>query len=439
MLGLDSLPFERDYGCFWADRFRSEANVISNNGTPGGGNEAYGYDGLVLDGTANTYIDYDITNRLNKDSLTIVCEFTPNYNWNFDGGGYLFDSDTDGTATQRILAIKDNLANNYNFYLNMGGALLTINTIYYSSLWRANERNILVLKGTAGSGITAHLNGTEIGTNGTGFVQRTYTNMRIGARENNPAQNRLDATIHSLKIYNTEITDEDAVAISSNLVYNPLSSALAYWPMGSTSLLTDIIGGYNLTATGSPTKLSGGRGYYLDGSNDYFTATNLEIATGSFAVAFLFGMGSHDGLSNAHYYNKNRQTIFSTALYSGNVGGVHFLTNLNGNMYGEIGKVDSSSTAYSTGIKPWPEEHFIGISWDGTNGWLVFNDIVVSSSSAEYANTGRDLQIGHGWLNAADTYHRGDIYQGAVWRTSLTPMQMLRAKWDFKRTRRLAA
>jgi hypothetical protein len=235
-----------------------------------------------------------------------------------------------------------------------------------------------------------------------------------------------------MKLYGSILTDLEAVQISSNSVANPMNSASHYWPMSSTSLLTDVVGSADLTAVGSPSKLSGQRGYDLDGASDYLETSSVPVLPpdNGISIACLFSIGPHDGSSVSHYYSNAYQTVFSNAYYSGNQIGIQVRALNNGNMYFGSGQTGSSSTI-STGTNPCPGIHFVGVCYYSGQIWMVFDDSTYGSIAGYYEDPSRDLQFGHNLINAADSFHFGGIHTAAVWRSALTPIQLLdvRDQW----------
>lgn len=136
--------------------------------------------------------------------------------------------------------------------VNNGGIAYADNTDGYSTnTWN----NSLATFGSS-TNRKLYLNGGSAATNTTSKAFPTVDETIIAARATGYTSLEFDGNIAELAIWNVEISAAEYAVLNAG--YSPLfirpQSLVAYWPLiGRTSPEIDIVGGYNMTLTNSPT------------------------------------------------------------------------------------------------------------------------------------------------------------------------------------------
>lgn len=180
------------------------ANIAADSGAITG-SLTYTCAGADFDGAAD-YVTYTVdSGLLNKSSLSIAVEFTPDFDYDENANRYLYDS-SDGS---RYYALKKNNASNNAIEVYMGNTKIAdIASASYSGDWNANARNVLVVSGTSGD-TDAWLNGTQILTNdNTAWSPASPTSFYAGTRFS--GSSLFDGEIHSFTIYDGLLDGTDA-------------------------------------------------------------------------------------------------------------------------------------------------------------------------------------------------------------------------------------
>lgn len=269
----DSTPAERDRGCSWADSFRSQESVEDYGAEVNGAPAFDARDGVTLDGS-NDYLQYDLTGtEFDSDEISIVVEFTPNFEPTEDAYRYLYESHIGGSDYYTIVKFDDAGSNTLSFYLG-GTCIEHVSLATYSSAWRVNQRNTIVLSSSSGD-TSAWLNGTKIiDANTTAWTLKSQSEFYLGSSR--AATSKFKGTIHRLQVYKTQLSDAEAEDICGGTTYDYLNKAIVF-PMtaahGTAANVYDASDTYEMTIHGSPRKLAG-RGYEFDGSSDGLTRSN---------------------------------------------------------------------------------------------------------------------------------------------------------------------
>ncbi|KKM26566.1 hypothetical protein LCGC14_1583520 [marine sediment metagenome] len=307
-LTLYSTPSERARGISFAEQFESQT-LVERNGGAVTGSPTFSPDGVTLDGTTD-YLTYALTGReFSSAGITVVCEFTPDFETNEDATRYLFDA-SDG---HRYLVHKYNNIQNNTLKIHLGHInIASIPEAAYSPFWNVGTRNILVVSSTTGD-TSAWLNGNLIlDAAAIAWSAKTPTQLFAGARFNGIG--KFKGTIHRLQVFKTQLSDAEVQDISDNTTYHYRNDSTLHLPFGTAehdpgSVRTlDVSGsgahaifGDGSTPTTYPTKLTDHHGYDYDGG-DYLVvpATGLLNSVGvTFAIEFTPDFET--GVNVAHY------------------------------------------------------------------------------------------------------------------------------------------
>ena len=291
-------PAERARGCVWADRFESQALVESNAGTITGAPTFSPVTGVTLDGAAD-YLTYNLTGQeFNSDPLSIVVEFTPDFNWDENANRYFFDADNGAGAGRSYIVKYNNAANNaIEVYLGNTSRVSNIAEGDYSPFWLQNQRNVMVVSSTT-TNTNVWLNGSPIEVAypvawvPTGAVTRLVVGRAAGGGL------YFDGTIHSLQVYKSLLTAAEAQDFYDHSTYTWENQATAHYQMRlvdhdatNTTTIDSAGNGYHLTFLGDfeANKLTDRHGYDPDGTNDYARAAAVRTApAGDFSVVAYF-------------------------------------------------------------------------------------------------------------------------------------------------------
>lgn len=174
----NSTAAERQRGCCWAETFESAAAIRNNGGVISGAlgfaKPAYG---ALFDGT-NDYITYPPNVQpFSGFGWSAVIEFFPTFDITADGSWYFFCDDLVAT---RIFRYKLGASNILVVRTGAATAILSSDYATWGSLWKHNQRNVLVV--TARSGANAmYLNGVSIATSATAWTAQGLSNFTVGS------------------------------------------------------------------------------------------------------------------------------------------------------------------------------------------------------------------------------------------------------------------
>lgn len=232
--------------------------------------------GISLDGSTQ-HVTYEIPpETFFRREITIVTEFTPDFDFDGDINAYLYDAE----SGNRYYVIKcDNAANN-ELYIGLGNTLVSIIApATFGPYWRQGKRNVLVVTGEPGD-VDVWLNGTQIVTaDSTSWSIKDPTTLYIGTW--NLLNFRFDGVINRFSVHDRRFTQADVDGVQDETLYVYPNRSELWAPMrsaivdgssdrtpdesryGRTVLLGDGAG------TGSPTWQ--GNGFLFDGVNDYMT------------------------------------------------------------------------------------------------------------------------------------------------------------------------
>lgn len=221
-----TLPAERLRGCEFSQTFTSPTDIVNSGGVVSG-TPTFSNNGVTLNGTTDS-ITYTLSEKeLQSASFSSVIEFTPDFETDEDATRTIFDS----TNSNRFYVVKGNSANGYNLLIGCGHAsIANIAEATYSPYWKVGEKNILVVTSTSGD-TDVWLNGTQILANAsTAWTAKIPTDLTIGSRYD--GANKFDGIIHSLKVFNIKLTDQEALDYSNNATFAYENKAIINLPMG---------------------------------------------------------------------------------------------------------------------------------------------------------------------------------------------------------------
>jgi hypothetical protein len=166
-------------GYRWREEFETVELLEANGGSLQGA-ATIGADGLVLDGGAAGWADFDINPTILNwhGRAFLVIEFTPDFEAAEAVSRILLDT-TAGAGT-RIYVRRRNVGTLQLFI----GAVLLFGTAggAWQPLWRPNDRNTLIYSLDSGVSNTAWLNGTQIDTNANAWsITSAAAQMTVGS------------------------------------------------------------------------------------------------------------------------------------------------------------------------------------------------------------------------------------------------------------------
>jgi len=219
----NTLYAERLSGCTFSERFENVSSVVDNNGSLNGDPKIKV--GADLDGSLDS-IEYSLTGaEFYSDNLSIVFEFTPRFGVTADAH-YFFDCNVGARTT----LVKNSPASSNQITLILGNStFLQIAQVTYEPFWRTNERNVFVISTVSGN-TKAWLNGglvkdDQVST----WSKKSATRFYCGVA--NTGSSPFDGIIHSFKLFNTLLTEEDAQRYYAQTVFKYKSASTVDLPM----------------------------------------------------------------------------------------------------------------------------------------------------------------------------------------------------------------
>lgn len=275
---------ERAATCFWADNFKSQDLVESNNGVISG-SPVFTGTGIDLDGSSD-YINYSIDSN-NLAEFAIVLVFTPDFTANETTARRTFFSNLTGTTR---LQRYETTTYNDTLRLYINGTLVingTGNVNNYATLWKTGEINYLVVNAKSGD--------TDIWLNGnlvqqgdpTAFDSDAISTLTVGAYGSSYL---FDGEYHSIKFFNKKLDDVTAEAYSTSYInWGYENETIINYLTDDTHMvsgqLTDFSGNYNAPIYGTVNKLTDQWGYYFSGTNDYAQTTSIPLSSTEFTFS----------------------------------------------------------------------------------------------------------------------------------------------------------
>ncbi len=426
-LTLYTTPADRARGASFASRFESQALVEKHGGTVTGAPTFAANEGMTLNGTTD-FATFNLTGQeFNSANISIICEFTPDFETDEDATRYLFDA-SDG---HRYLVHKYNNIQNNTLKIHLGHVNITsIPEAAYSPFWNVGTRNILVVSSTTGD-TSAWLNGNLIlDAAAIAWSAKTPTQLFAGARFNGTG--KFKGTIHRLQIFKTQLSDAEVQDISDNTTYHYRNEATLHFPFGiaehdpSNVRSLDVSGsgahavfGDGSTPTTYPTKLTARHGYEYDGG-DYMVAPStglLNSAGITFALEFWPNFETDEN-SLRILYDSNFGNRY--AAYKNNNAGNNALVVFMGNT-----NIEGIAEAIYSPFWRSGRRNLLIVTGDSTNNltnaWLNEGQILTNDATAwtlaDPANC---------WLGAAynlTAKYDGDITHFAIYPSVLTATQ----------------
>ena len=245
--------------------------VAKDNGTVTG-TPSFSRAGLDFNGTTD-YVKYNVVNSLfYQNKISIVIEFRPDFNYDFNDYIRLFDTDAVDFALEKSRNAFDN-----RLEITLGGNMIAVDDSNYSAYWKQNQRNVIIISGTNGD-TSVWLNGTKIvDSDATTWSPKSVSGLSIGAAYSE--DKFFNGEIKSLSIYNDILTDDEASSLCDGAsLFNFQNKAILWLDMEtSTSDGTNKIT-LDKSGKGNDFKLGDGTttaympafinpGFYFDGVN----------------------------------------------------------------------------------------------------------------------------------------------------------------------------
>ena len=284
MLTKNSTPAERAVGCIFAENLESNEAVIKNGGVIEG---TYADNGCTFNNT-DERITYSGLGRLfdtmDKFSVVIKLDITSRI------GSYqtLFSIRETGSSCRFEVGMNQS---NSKLYAYASGSGINLSDSEIS-----NGEHTLMYS-FDGTNVLFYCDGVLIGTQAFS-LGTSRSNVFIG---NYSASQYANATIYSVKVFDSALTAQDALNYYNNSTYNYRNEAVLDLPLTAETYdptnvrFLDVSGnGYHATlgdgstSTTFPTKLSK-KGISLDGG-DYLVVNGagLKFATGDFTLFMMF-------------------------------------------------------------------------------------------------------------------------------------------------------
>jgi len=426
LLSKNSTAAERARGCVFAENFRDASEVVRNSGLIENG--AYiNSRGANFDG-ANDKITYPTDNIIMKgqSSISIILEFYPTHEYNYDKTYYL--ASTDGGY---FYILKYGTASSYKIDVKIGSlAAIAITSADFSAFWRAKRKNTISVLSTSES-TQIYLNKNLIATSAnTGSFTTKPTIMTVGCRAGfTDAQ--YEGAISKWKIFNKKLSELELFNLLDDAVFSykgtPLlennldlasHDAASLRTLDNTSGERHLIFGDGATSTTFPTKLTHITGYSTDGGDYLVTKNNVvDFFGGEITQVLVFRLGSSMVASGGFLssYENTTTSNFGAMYYYVAGSGLRFY-------------VGGQGTNFATTPVLKPGNIYTAIGFhDGTNTSLYLDGIKQTDAATPLKpSIGTDMKmhlfVRHGITLFSKTGTQ--IFYNAFWNKALTPMQL---------------
>ena len=408
----DSNNAERSIGCYFAERFETQASVEDNGGIITG-TPTFSGEGMLCESGDVAIFSCD---TCTGEKVSIVFKFNPSFEADDDINHGLWSTEND---TYRFYKHAGTVGNKLYFVAQTNVVIATVLLVDYQPYWKTNEDNVFVL--TLESGDTdIWLNGNKIlSDRGTAITTDNFSKIAAGLGSISGVGTYV-GSIKELKVFNRKISDEEALLYSlDNIGMSYEKDALLNYITDNNTAelgkIVDISGnGLDLTTTGTVAKVSDGWGYDLCGADNYGITVPI---TGTFdTITFSYWANSCD---------VGGQTPFSFEDPLGNV--VFMIQHFFNGIYfysGSSSTPQASSLTRSNLINRWV--HVVG-QFDGTDckiwvdGERGANASTPLPPSTNY-NSNSYLTIGSR-SNLLSNYN-GKIARVKMWDSVLTELQI---------------
>jgi hypothetical protein len=428
----NSTPWERERGLVFAEKFRNQAEVEQNNGTPT--NSPTINRGLILPGGGTqhvvTRIPPDLLSGGVNSYLTFVIEFTPDFAYNA-----LVDADLMQTTAGNLFYFRKRSSDGDVRFAIHGTLVDSWDPSTIQSYWVNGGRNVIVCCAKSGDSY-AWLNGVLL-TNAiaSSWTVTEPTEIYHGIA-NNGTSTQFDGTIHSVRIFDSpdKFTQEDADYYWDTDRGDPIRKAAGYWFLDAarataTQALDVTRNELHLTlgdGAGSnlPTKLADRHGYDMAGTTYFKRADTLPmVASSEFTLETCFKSDDITGFQ-ATIGRYGTEVNYRVRIDDGKV---EFIfresTNSTNRQWEETGD------SIRAGV--WCHLVFQHKFGDGTstrcflNGQEIPGAWIAGGSDQPYEETAT-LYVGVGrLLPALDQPLDGDIYDAGVWNEYLSSLEIL--------------
>jgi hypothetical protein len=284
LVGKNGTPAERQRGLIFVEDFRSVDDVVRNGMVVGGGTPTFGPGYVTFDGAS--YAQYPIGNTTVRGtkSCSIEVELTA----------------TSAAGTQLAVTLGNPVG--VNDALCIGISAGTWQVYVAGAAFVDTGRPVVVgervricatTPGGAGGTVRTYANGVAGGTR---VSTVTFVPSLINIGSLLAAVNYYSGQIHSIRIFDQELSPEEVLQYATNNVYSYRSRPTIYLPMTNachTATATLDTSGNGRSAVfgagvAAPTKLVGRHGYDFDGGDNMTTTLNGAFNTSEITIALEF-------------------------------------------------------------------------------------------------------------------------------------------------------
>jgi len=405
-----ALPAEIRRGLFWGSRFESAAEVADDGGTVTGAPTYSAAHGVTLDG-ANDYITYNmLANEWTPAGFSCEVQFTPTFALDDGAAHFLFDGPAMG-----VYSVVKNAADGLQVFLgNVGVGTAVFATV--AAAWNALAMNTIEVTSTSGN-TSMWLNGTQIiVSDATAWTPIPPAWIVVGAT--NGGASKFAGTIHSIKFFNAQLTDQEGEDYSNGVQwdYHGAATPLYTGRLGTYdpahNLVLDASGnGRDGTISGA-TKVVGKPGYLFDGNNDYINCTLDGGADLRLSVA-CWAQRDANGGNDDRFWTQ----------YFGNEVNIELVLRLDNdeiNMIHGHGGLDQGSGIFMPAGQYDPY-HLVS-TFDSANVWRLYVNGALAYTSGVLTATSFGTKFRWGYATVS---WAGTMWGMAIWeRAVLTPLQI---------------
>jgi hypothetical protein len=399
----NSTNAERARGCVFAETFENAQAVAENGGVITG--DTIINKGATLDGTGD-YIDYNYV-PITRDNHTITVDF------DFTAGRgttQIIAQWGDGLSTNNSGAIVIDTADGLRFSTNAGVAVYTA-----GALTTGRHTATCRYGGGAGASRATAVDGVEYSLSTTaGGAGSATAGITIGAETDHT--NPFLGKIHSVKIFNNQLTLQEHTDLYNNSTYDYINTPVLDLPMGmaqhdpTNTRTLDISGnGNHAVFTNAPTKNADDRGYSFNGSSNYLTITNSSSLAITNSVTMSFWVKPNALSGNIPLIFKSASEYYVWLHTSGNI------------EWKTVGLSDETLEVSTSNLSLYKWNHLV-FTYNGATKRILINGNEIASEAATGNITGgsNDIIIGR----FSSDYYDGLASNVKIWNEGLTPLQI---------------
>ena len=423
------MAFARNMGdeSVFREDFLSAQSVAEQGGVITGGTFN---NGLVQTGTTDKVVYQDKTQLFNSAALTVVVEFTPDFD--NDSGDVHYFYDSDGNRNYILLS---GASGNMQIAFN-DTQVANIASATVAAEWVTGSKNTLIISSTTGA-TSVWLNGTLILDAGaTSWSKDDLTVFTFG--NNATPTTCFTGTLHRMQVFHEAWTAQEAADEYNGVTYSDLdaSKSLIYLP-GRTRFSDganevtenlgtegDLVCGDGTTSTTYPT-FSAPKTITFDGGDYLETAGTIAVAAADSWLFHCRFMNTGSGADSDYIFDLRSAGNKGIWLQIDSDGKIRAIAN------GASSHTVTTDLAYDDGA----ERDLVAVWNDddgGTNQTIaIYIDgvDVKSDSGASPDVITEEVFIGD-W-NGLSLGYNGTLKDVGLWRTTGTPRQ---ARWLYKRS-----